>query len=299
MHNSNLYRLKWLDIAKGIAIILMVLGHTSIPDICSRFIFAFHMPLFFIASGWTTHWETRKFGVFIMRKSQSIMVPFIGYSVVVLILQIVTGSGNLFGWIKYGWQGYALWFVPVLYIASIICRLIYSIKYCQIRYFVVIGLLLLGVLLKYHNLYLPWSLSSVPLACFFVFFGTEFRRYQKLIDIPSLWLFIGCLVVTSMVSYFWKLDMAWNNILPIIPLVIGAIAGTIMVFCLSSYIGRHVRLATKVLSKIGKETFVVVAFSQEIIILLKQYTSFHSIVCYLILIVSLIAIVMVKNKLKT
>lgn len=36
----------WLDVAKGITIILMVLGHSSIPDGLSRFIYAFHMPLF-------------------------------------------------------------------------------------------------------------------------------------------------------------------------------------------------------------------------------------------------------------
>lgn len=44
-------RVAWLDIAKGMAIILMVLGHTSIPAVASNFIYAFHMPLFFIALG--------------------------------------------------------------------------------------------------------------------------------------------------------------------------------------------------------------------------------------------------------
>ena len=49
-------RIEWLALSKGIAIILMVLGHTSLPDFLSRFIWAFQMPLFFIASGWTTNW---------------------------------------------------------------------------------------------------------------------------------------------------------------------------------------------------------------------------------------------------
>lgn len=38
-------RNRWLDIAKGIAIILMVAGHTPIPSVMSHFIYAFHMPL--------------------------------------------------------------------------------------------------------------------------------------------------------------------------------------------------------------------------------------------------------------
>ena len=90
-------RLKWLDIAKGIAIILMVIGHTSIPDIFSRFIFAFHMPLFFIASGWTTNWGKYSFMVFAKSKFKSIMVPFIIYSLIVLSVQtILIGGGGIY-----------------------------------------------------------------------------------------------------------------------------------------------------------------------------------------------------------
>lgn len=41
------HRKLWLDIAKGITIILIVVGHTSISNAISSFIYAFHMPLFF------------------------------------------------------------------------------------------------------------------------------------------------------------------------------------------------------------------------------------------------------------
>ena len=50
-------RNRWLDIAKGIAIILMVAGHTPIPSVMSHFIYAFHMPLFFISSGLVSNYE--------------------------------------------------------------------------------------------------------------------------------------------------------------------------------------------------------------------------------------------------
>lgn len=47
-------RLDWIDIAKGIAIILVIVGHT-VPNPCSlRYaIFSFHMPVFFILAGYT------------------------------------------------------------------------------------------------------------------------------------------------------------------------------------------------------------------------------------------------------
>lgn len=87
-------RLQWLDIAKGLTIILMVLGHTSIPEFASRFIWAFHMPLFFIASGWTTNWEKKSLVEFTRHKFRTIMVPFFVYSAIVLTIEQIAMGGE-------------------------------------------------------------------------------------------------------------------------------------------------------------------------------------------------------------
>ena len=49
-------RIDWLDISKGIAIILVVVGHiSSLPwEPYRKIIFSVHMPLFFIVAGYTT-----------------------------------------------------------------------------------------------------------------------------------------------------------------------------------------------------------------------------------------------------
>lgn len=201
-------------------------------------------------------------------------------------------------WLENGWQGYALWFVPVLFVASVVGRLIHATRNVYFRYTVMVGLVLTGAYLRYIDLYLPWSLSSVPYASFFILLGTELKGIQKIIIKHRLSWFIGCFVVTCLVTLFGKLDMAWNAVLPVVPLIIGAISGTFMVFAFSSFVERHTELLSNLLSKIGRETFVVVAFSQEIIVLLHDYTSLHSVICYLILIVSLTAIVLLKNQLK-
>lgn len=39
-------------IAKAIGIMLMVAGHASLPYFVARFIYMFHMPLFFFVSGY-------------------------------------------------------------------------------------------------------------------------------------------------------------------------------------------------------------------------------------------------------
>lgn len=52
------------DIAKGIAIFLMVIGHTSIPKIANTWIYSFHMPLFFFVSGVFFNLKNIQSGVF-------------------------------------------------------------------------------------------------------------------------------------------------------------------------------------------------------------------------------------------
>ena len=45
-------RLEWVDISKGIGILLVIIGHcVYIGGSIHNWIFSFHMPLFFILSG--------------------------------------------------------------------------------------------------------------------------------------------------------------------------------------------------------------------------------------------------------
>lgn len=45
-------RIAWIDWAKALLIISMVIGHYSAPDMLKQYIYAFHMPAFFIISGY-------------------------------------------------------------------------------------------------------------------------------------------------------------------------------------------------------------------------------------------------------
>ena len=51
MRSDEQKRIEWVDIAKGIGMILVVYGHTSIPKFLSNWIWSFHMPMFFIIAG--------------------------------------------------------------------------------------------------------------------------------------------------------------------------------------------------------------------------------------------------------
>ena len=292
-------RLKWIDIAKAIAIILMVVGHSSIPSFISDFIYAFHMPLFFIASGWTTNWNKYSFSDFIKKKFGSLLLPFIVYSIIVLFVQVHYGWMTVDEWFEKGWgDGYALWFIPVLYIAIIIVKILYSFREIgggRLFWIVVVLILCLGVDFHCFRIRLPWNLSSIPYAVFMIVIGSEWssiafkpRKMHFMAIIPAI-------LIVALISHSWRLDMCFNNITPILPLTIGALSGTIMVFWVSNLIERYLKKITCVLISIGKETYIIVAFSQITIMLLNECFQLNVAIKYVLLIMILIMIKYIKD----
>lgn len=233
----NQNRNYWLDIAKGIAIILMVAGHTSIPGVVSHFIYAFHMPLFFIASGLVSNYEKDSLVDYIKHKSYTLLLPFVCYSAIVSFLMYSIEELDVIQLLKRGWGGYALWFIPVLFMTSVLVRIIFLVKKRYVRRFIMLCFFLIGYSLRHYEISLPWSLSVVPYASFLIMLGEELANYKKRIETDMhYWDILLLAIVTAVISQFWQLDLAWNQITPIIPLTLGALSGTLMIFRLSVWI---------------------------------------------------------------
>lgn len=293
-------RNEWLDVAKGITIILMVFGHTGFSTYWVWFIYAFHMPLFFIASGWTSNWTKYNIRKFIFHKVRTLLLPFVVYSCIVLIILDLTMLGGGFhNFIKKGWGEYALWFVQVLFLASFIVKIIYHIESNILRYIVIMMLGVLGSLLNLNDILLPWSLSSVPYASCLIYIGSEIRRIQPYIEskISVLIMLMG-FVITFIGFQFGHLNMALNHVTPMVQLTIIAVSGTLMVFALSYLLVKYFSLIKNILIPIGRATYIVVAFSQVGIQLFNNYFNLNPIIKYLLLTLLLIAIWFVQEMLK-
>lgn len=76
-----------MAIAKGLAIIAMVMGHADPPPFIAAFVYPWHMPLFFIAAGYffsekniDSPWE------FIGKRFKKLYMPFLKWSIMFLVL---------------------------------------------------------------------------------------------------------------------------------------------------------------------------------------------------------------------
>lgn len=87
---------KWVDIAKGIGIILVFLGHFNIPDTLRAEIYTFHIPLFFFLSGVVFNGH-KPINRFLGDEAKRMIVPyycwaFFYFVLFKLLVQIVRGQ---------------------------------------------------------------------------------------------------------------------------------------------------------------------------------------------------------------
>lgn len=122
-------RMEWLDILKGITVLLVVLGHSRVEmNYMSRLCVGAHMPIFFMAGGITLHkYDTFQKGI--LKKAQSLIYPYLTCSFLYLcvyglyslwIKEDMTGFWKMLT-LSLRFEGYGvLWFLPTLFLAEII-----------------------------------------------------------------------------------------------------------------------------------------------------------------------------------
>lgn len=87
----------WADLARGIGVILVILGHTSqLSSIFIEWIYSFHIPLFFWISGCFFR-DAPNITLYVKKKAKALLWPYILYSLIFLGINyfILREDGNL------------------------------------------------------------------------------------------------------------------------------------------------------------------------------------------------------------
>jgi acyltransferase len=126
-------RHSWIDIAKGIGIILVVYGHALSAQSLRFIIYSFHMPLFFFLSGLVfTYRPEERVWHFIKKNAKNILIPYVVFAFLSFLLWFVTRDVSMqeaqkqFLSIFYGNGNNGLlafnnilWFLPCLFITRV------------------------------------------------------------------------------------------------------------------------------------------------------------------------------------
>lgn len=184
MENRPRLRNTAIDTARGIAALLMIIGHLGMKNQIDLFISSFHMPLFFVISGMTVR-EEADFKGYIGKRVRRILVPYIVFA----LIFSQPGYGDWFRCIYASRESIlstgsltVLWFLPCLFAADILFQQV--LKFChdwKLRLPVCAALVAVGfVLPKVFQLELgfPFNFDVALVALLFLLFGYEIRRMQ-------------------------------------------------------------------------------------------------------------------------
>lgn len=270
------------DIAKGFAIICVVLGHSEalgVPADLARAIFTFHMPLFFIVSGYFTKRNAVLDRAYVVRCARSMLLPYaITCAIVLLLFAIRTlliwpeglvdvmststlaalyGTGTQEPPLPEGvTQIGAIWFLLALFWGKLFLAAANRAPHTPI---VVLILFLWG----YYSgwmFWLPLSVQAGACATLFLYFGQRIRECDLLapgfLSLP-LWL-VAAGVWLMCVNMGYKLVMA-SNAYPgdMLVDVIGGLCGTLCVIKTAQIISRHLPVLGRPLAWLGTVTLPI------------------------------------------
>ena len=182
-------RIGYIDMAKGLAIILVIIGHISFtPSMGKTILYLFHIPLFFFLSGFTFSIDKyANFSSFFWNKFKGIVVPFVLMNVFVFLVQLFILYPDQvlsFSLIHFAKQlllsdrlhiYFQLWFLNVMFLAHVFSYFILKRKWNLAQWIIIILSLLvlvyIGQKVYEREYYLIWNIDLVPVAMIFILLG--------------------------------------------------------------------------------------------------------------------------------
>lgn len=195
--DSNLDHLEWVDVLKGLGILTVVWGHSGSQN--AFYMFWFHMPLFFLISGYLYRFKPQRTGLaYVQRKAKHLLVPYMFYLVLITLMMFSVSiwkgqpTGQFFSdnWVALLLGGSLLegvyatfWFITCLFFVQIsydyLCRKVPSTLFK--------GLILLGCYLLaygesryFPEIFFPWNLDVGVYALVFYGLGSFLRQHKLL-----------------------------------------------------------------------------------------------------------------------
>lgn len=251
----------------------MVLGHTNPPF--SKYIYGFHMPLFFILSGLIWHEQSVKDTL--KKNFRRYIIPYfiLCFSNLALwiLLCSITGSEHysvahyIFG-IFYSrgtmeWMPNCspLWYLTAQFLTILIIALIWKMKSNKTKTVVVALCLFCGLSLDWLQMVkLPWDVDTALVAVFFVYAGINLKEY--LARFKSIWIPLS-IIVGFIAVYMNPIEaVSFDNNKYGNPLlmIIGALCLSEAVIILANFLAQFDNLIVNGIHWFGRHTVFIMGY---------------------------------------
>ncbi len=266
-------RLKYVDFYKFLGITLMIMGHVGFGSGFDKYIHAFHMPMFFVASGYCFS-SGRCFGSFALKRSRSILIPYFVFSIITFLAlrrinDIRFSSLQHIVWLNnVGTPIAGVWFLTALLWSNLIYFAINRIPSDNIRWFTSIVCFLLGATIESTiGTTLPWSIAQALVGVFFIHIGKCQREKEQLKNVPTWIVISGIVIVTGLVFLNNHVNVRLSKYDNIALFLINAVAMSVLLLVLSTRVEKKVEnlRVYDVLCSIGHNSICYLVLNQIVI----------------------------------
>lgn len=281
IHMEKKNRLVYLDIARGIAMISIVLGHLRLNNI-NRVVFTYHLPIFFIISGFFIN-TNDKMSHFVKKKVRTLVVPYIIACVCVilsaLMMNLIFHKGEGFAEVLKTWsiasiygagdsykepfqiQGIgAIWFLLATFWALIMLKSISKINK-WLRVAAVFIIFYLGIFTRDKFFWFPLSIQAGCTALLFIYIGYLIKENKQFISYISkeAAIFGSVLLIIVWLSFIRDFQSFWLVHCDIgrgFIDIIGSLGGCLFIILLSRLIESKIKILAVPLSFLGKNSLI-------------------------------------------
>ena len=281
-------RNKEIDILKGIGISLMVFNHISWGLKVHTYIQSFHMPLFFIVSGYLYKQKPLKDVAY--KRTKSLLFPYLLFMSLYFIIALTTSLPvekiTFYSALKAIFIfptdntnmpiSPALWFLPCMFLSSLVYTALGNISFGK-KSIIVLSLAVISTVYSALSDYmLPFCIEPTAVALFFMLIGEWMRKektYEPMISKPIF--VVGLIIIEAVFAYINKAVDMRSARFHIVPLYFfNGVLGTVAYWGISRWIdSAHMHfwgVLRKVLGTIGRYSIVFLCTHQLFILILKK-----------------------------
>lgn len=263
----------------------MVIGHSYAPTYIVSFICLFHMPLFFLCSGYCFKQEYRanRF-LYLKKRIQRLYVPFVKYTYIFMLLHFVFCKTGVFhaNGLKCQYDSFmffdylktlfdvllkmvepehllgGFWFLNILFVVSVV---FFVFSFCSHSdrglYILFILSIVMYILCAFWRVSFLWFGKLCFLSCAFYALGILLKQLRiKRSILLFFFFFLSCIAFSSKYPY----SMQSSMMLMVIPYVVFATFGFLMMVEVSLYIDKYLKKIKAALAFVGSHTLDILIY---------------------------------------
>ncbi|WP_052357133.1 acyltransferase family protein [Xylanibacter brevis] len=282
----------YITIAKAIGIILMVIGHSGCPVLLYKFIYLFHMPLFFLCSGllFKDILNEKEAFLYLKKKIVGLYIPFVKWSLIFLVLHnifLMIGIYNpVYGYeggssfysisemlkrlvlIVISMRGYeellgGFWFIRSLFVSTVLITFVSLLLDNRLRYknesMCLLFLLITIIMRRFaSDIEIGRELSMGTMGATFFMMGRCIIPYVHFLKTKCVAIISGLVLLFSMIYFkeVVKMECGFNKV---IPYSIAAISGSLLTLYVSSVLNNKKHAVRSALYYVGNHTLTILA----------------------------------------